>query len=122
VPCRRPFLQISDAGCGGQGREGRGNGCKSVLVNIDAVASALDRSTGRLVKYLGKALATNAQCKAGLTTLRGHHPTAVVQECIQDYIDSDVLCGKCLNPETVLEVKNGSERRRCKACGHKTAC
>jgi translation initiation factor 2 beta subunit (eIF-2beta)/eIF-5 len=93
-------------------------------VNIDAVAAALGREPARLVKHLGKSLGTNAQYKSGVATLRGHLlPAAVqesVQESVQDFVDSDVLCGECQNPETVLEVKKGAERRQCKACGHKT--
>ena len=101
-------------------QEGRGNGPKTVITNIDAVAAALGREPARLVKHLGKSLGTNAQYKSGVATLRGHLLPATLQESVQDFVDSDVLCGECQNPETVIEIQKGTERRRCKACGYKT--
>jgi translation initiation factor 5 len=102
--------------------EGRGNGSKSVFVNVDAVAAAIGREPTRLVKYLGKGLGTRATYdkKQSMATLGGFFSPTVMQEAVQDFVDFDVLCGSCGNPETVLEMKKGSERRRCKACGEKT--
>jgi len=101
-------------------QEGRGNGCKTLLVNIDAVALALGREPGRIMKYLGKTLATNGRYKGGSATLGGHFDASRVQQGIDDFIDRDVLCELCLNPETDIHIKNGKERLRCKACGHKS--
>lgn len=101
-------------------QESRGNGCKTVLPNIVTVALALGREPEALAKYISKKLATQGKYKDGSATLRGHFDRQTVQTMVDEFIDENVLCGKCTNPETIFEVKKRQIRLVCKACGHKT--
>lgn len=101
-------------------QESRGNGCKTVLPNISIVSLALAREPEALARYIGKKLATQVKYKDGSATLRGHFDRLSVQAVVDDFVDENVLCGKCTNPETTLEIKKRHIRLICKACGNKT--
>ncbi len=101
-------------------QESRGNGCKTLLTNIDSIAVALARTPEALSRFISKRLATQAKYSKSVSTLRGHFERQTVQDVVEDFIDRNVLCGKCTNPETTVEVKKKSTHLLCKACGHIT--
>jgi len=97
--------------------EGRGNGVKTKLANIDTIAKALDRPVAMLMRYLSASLGTAANGNI----LRGKHTVSALQGVLSSFIDEYVLCGICTNPETTLRVRSSLQciRVTCKACGEK---
>lgn len=102
--------------------EGKGNGIKSVIVNLPSVANSLARPPIYVVKYFGFEL--GAQTNAGSDDrwiINGAHEATKLQELLDGFITKFVLCKECLNPETDLSInKDQNIIRNCKACGQRT--
>ncbi|PUU77544.1 domain found in IF2B/IF5-domain-containing protein [Tuber borchii] len=103
--------------------EGKGNGIKSVIVNLSSVAHSLSRDPAYVVKFFGFEL--GAQVTANPTDdryiINGAHDAGKLQDYLDTFISKFVLCKKCKNPETDLIVqKDGTILRDCKACGQRT--
>lgn len=104
--------------------EGTGNGIKTVLVNVSAIARALDRPSTYITKFFGHELGAQTQMypKEDKYIVNGAHDSDKLQTSLDVFIRRFVLCSKCDNPETRLIVRqrNGGEiQQACAACGHK---
>ena len=100
--------------------EGKGNGIKTVLVNMVDVARALARPPTYVTKYFGCELGAQTQfdVKNERYIVNGCHDAGRMQDMLDGFIKKFVLCEKCENPETVLKVKKNMIGASCKACGH----
>lgn len=111
--------------------EGRGNGIKTAIPNITAVAKALDRPPFWLLKYLAIELGTGCKLHDGQQgqhandedkryIINGKFDTTRLQELLDGFIKDFVLCAKCGNPETKLRVTSKKLiESKCIACGYK---
>ncbi|KAI5189626.1 translation initiation factor 5 [Nematocida minor] len=102
--------------------EGRGNGIKTVLVNIEEISRSLDREPKHLTKYLSYELGTLSSIDDANSKyiINGAHDKEKVQAHIFRFIEEFVLCKSCeRNPETVLFTDSHRKhiQQRCKACG-----
>lgn len=100
--------------------EGKGNGIKTVVVNMVAIATALDRPPTYVTKYFGCELGAQTQwdIKNERYIVNGSHDAAKMQDMLDGFIKKFVLCEQCDNPETVLKIKKNMIGASCKACGH----
>ena len=100
--------------------EGKGNGIKTVVVNMVDIARALARPPTYVTKYFGFELGAQTQLniKAERYIVNGCHDAGKMQDILDGFIKKFVLCEKCENPETVLKVKRNMIGASCKACGH----
>jgi len=100
--------------------EGKGNGIKTVVVNMVDIARALARPPTYVTKYFGCELGAQTQfdVKAERYIVNGCHDAAKMQDMLDGFIKKFVLCEQCDNPETVLKVKKNMIGASCKACGH----
>lgn len=128
--------------------EGKGNGIKTVIVNMADVAKALGRPatcqyiyqplyvwkfsfagilfSSSLIsdptKYFGCELGaqTNFDFKNDRYIVNGSHDAGKLQDLLDGFIRKFVLCPQCDNPETVLSVqaKKATISQGCKACGY----
>lgn len=102
--------------------EGKGNGIKTVIVNMVDVAKALGRPATYPTKYFGCELGaqTNFDFKNDRYIVNGSHDAGKLQDLLDGFIRKFVLCPQCDNPETVLSVqaKKGIISQGCKACGY----
>jgi len=100
--------------------EGKGNGIKTVIVNMVDVARALARPPTYVTKYFGCELGAQTQfdIKSERYIVNGCHEAGKLQDMLDGFIKKFVLCEKCENPETVLKVKKNMIGASCKACGH----
>lgn len=101
--------------------EGSGNGIKTVIPNISAVASSLHRHPGEVNKFFGCELGAQTKYSesADRAVVNGAHTDATLQKLIHRYIDSFVLCPNCGLPETDYKIKSDSIFHKCAACGAK---
>lgn len=100
--------------------EGKGNGIKTVIVNMVDIARALARPPTYVTKYFGCELGAQTQfdIKGERYIVNGCHDAAKMQDMLDGFIKKFVLCEQCDNPETVLKVKKNLIGASCKACGH----
>ncbi|KAI9904538.1 hypothetical protein N3K66_001067 [Trichothecium roseum] len=102
--------------------EGKGNGIKTVVVNLSSVAASLARPGAYVIKYFGFELGaqTNIDPKDDRWIINGAHDAAKLQDHLDGFINKFVLCKKCKNPETDVNIKDGHILLDCKACGQRT--
>jgi len=105
--------------------EGRGNGIKTVLINIEEIARSLRREPKHLTKYLSYEMGTLSSIDEDNSKyiINGAHEKERVQEYLYNFIDELVLCKECRNPETDLFCVPGKKtvHQKCKACGEEAA-
>lgn len=99
--------------------EGKGNGIRTVVTNMEKIMKALDRPMDYGVKFIGFELGTKS--KSDLVqhtcTFAGKHDAIILANLLDKFISMYVLCVKCGNPETIMKVKNDTIVSKCKACG-----
>lgn len=102
--------------------EGKGNGIKTVVVNLSSVAQSLARPGAHVIKYFGFELGaqTNIDPKDDRWIINGAHDSAKLQDYLDGFINKFVLCKKCKNPETDVVIKDDRILLDCKACGQRT--
>lgn len=103
--------------------EGRGNGIRTVVVNVQDVARSLARPASYLIKYFGYEIGTQSLCDETNSKfmLTGTHTADYLQNVLDGFIKGFVLCSSCFNPETDLSIaRNGKIQKGCKACGKTT--
>ncbi|CAH1173563.1 unnamed protein product [Phaedon cochleariae] len=102
--------------------EGKGNGIKTVIVNMSEVAKALGRPPTYPTKYFGCELGAQTQFdfKNERFIVNGSHDAAKLQDLLDGFIRKFVLCPECDNPETdlIVSLKRGTVSQGCKACGY----
>lgn len=101
--------------------EGKGNGIKTVIVNMMEVAKAIGRPATYPTKYFGCELGAQTQFdfKNDRYIVNGSHDAAKLQDLLDGFIRKFVLCPECDNPETelIVSIKRGTISQGCKACG-----
>ncbi|KAJ6168751.1 hypothetical protein N7497_001594 [Penicillium chrysogenum] len=102
--------------------EGKGNGIKTVVVNLNSVAQSLSRPPAYLIKYFGFELGAQANAKPSddRWIINGSHDAPKLQDYLDGFISKFVLCKKCKNPETDVIIKDERITLDCKACGQRS--
>ena len=102
--------------------EGKGNGIKTVIVNLSSVAQSLARPGDYVIKYFGFELGaqTNTNPADDRWIINGAHEATKLQDYLDGFINKFVLCKKCKNPETEVVIKDGHILLDCKACGQRS--
>ncbi|KAK0385763.1 hypothetical protein NLU13_6940 [Sarocladium strictum] len=101
--------------------EGKGNGIKTILVNLNSVATSLERDPEIIQKYFGFEIGaqTTADKKNERWIINGAHEAAKLQDLLDGFIQKFILCRECKNPETVFELDSKDKKTlklACKAC------
>lgn len=99
--------------------EGRGNGIKTVVVNMADVAKALRCNPAYTTKYFGIELGAQTKWteEKERAVVNGAHQTNDMQAILTRFIAKFILCAGCGLPEIKREVKRGTIRTDCAACG-----
>eukprot|EP00004_Rigifila_ramosa_P013193 TRINITY_DN2908_c0_g1_i1.p2 TRINITY_DN2908_c0_g1~~TRINITY_DN2908_c0_g1_i1.p2 ORF type:complete len:368 (+),score=129.00 TRINITY_DN2908_c0_g1_i1:54-1106(+) len=99
--------------------EGRGNGIKTVITNMQDIALSLKRNAAYPTKYFGTELGTQSKFDpaTGAAVINGAHDQAALQQQLQGFITKFVLCAGCGKPETDMFVKKDMLHFDCRACG-----
>ncbi|KAL4878984.1 domain found in IF2B/IF5-domain-containing protein [Aspergillus karnatakaensis] len=102
--------------------EGKGNGIKTVVVNLNSVAQSLSRPPAYVIKYFGFELGAQANAKPtdDRWIINGAHDAKKLQDYLDGFIAKFVLCKKCKNPETDVNIKDEKIILDCKACGQRS--
>ncbi|KOS19785.1 Eukaryotic translation initiation factor 5 [Escovopsis weberi] len=102
--------------------EGKGNGIKTVIVNLPSIAASLARPSSHVIKYFGFELGapTKFYPQGERWIINGAHQAKTLQDLLDGFIDKFVLCKMCKNPETDVVLKDGRIILDCKACGQRS--
>jgi len=106
--------------------EGRGKMIKTIILNLSEIAVDVYRTPEYILRFFGFELGASTQIDTKETNhpkyvIIGHRTVDELDNALDKFISNFVVCGTCKNPETVLSVKRGVLRFRCKACGCFTA-
>ncbi len=93
-------------------------GNKTIIKNFDVILEKLRRKPEMLVKYLSRELAIPATLEGGKLILHGKFYEKKVNEKLQAFISSYVICKECKRPDTrIVEEHHGLHTLVCEACG-----
>ena len=75
-----------------------------------------------MIKYFGFELGaqTNTNPADDRWIINGAHEASKLQDYLDGFISKFVLCKKCKNPETDVQIKDGRILLDCKACGQRS--
>lgn len=99
--------------------EGHFEGTKTILNNMQQIASYLRRNINHLLKYLLKGLATSGKIEGNRVVLQTKIPSAKINDKIKQYIEEFVFCKECGKPDTELIKQGVFTFVHCLACGAK---
>jgi len=98
--------------------KGRGNGCKTVIINLTEVAKSLNREPGEILKFIGYSNGSQTSItKDDDYIVNGFLEDDTLLKFIYLYIDGFVICSTCRNPETKYKYRSKKMNTICSACG-----
>jgi translation initiation factor 2 beta subunit (eIF-2beta)/eIF-5 len=94
-------------------------GVKTAFMNIDSICLSLKRDRNDIIKFLRKYFGSAFEYKNNcLLTTKKDMSKDDLQNAIYKYIEENVLCKKCRNPETEVVKEKKKDIKRCKACSY----
>ncbi|EGR30622.1 hypothetical protein IMG5_127620 [Ichthyophthirius multifiliis] len=106
--------------------EGKGNGIKTNVVNMNEVSKALRVPTEYPLKFMGIEYGSQIIFKEKgndvSTIINGSFKEEQLQKTLDKFIEKYVLCPKCKYPEFVLRVKQNTVCGKCDSCGERAKC
>jgi translation initiation factor 2 subunit 2 len=99
--------------------EGHFEGTKTMISNLQQIASYVRRDINHLLKYLLKELATSGKIEGGRVILQTKVPSTKINEKISQYVSEFVICKECGKPDTQLIKQDAFMFVHCLACGAK---
>ena len=95
--------------------EGKGNGKKTQLLNLEEIAKSLHVKSRWILKFIGIELGTQTRDK----TLSGMHTQASLEALLEKFISYLVICPTCKLPEiTLYKTTSSILWTICSACSH----
>ncbi len=101
--------------------QGRIQGNRTIITNLQQIAKKLSRKGEHLMKFLLRELATTGEIKGGGTIFIGKFGSNFLNQKIEKYVKEFILCSQCKRPDTVLIKERGITFKRCEACGAKSS-
>lgn len=100
----------------------RHEGNVTVYENFQETLDQLGRDEDHVLKFLQDEVGTSAHIdESGRARLTGEFSQSRIQEAIEAYTETFVICPECGLPDTQLEREQGALLLRCEACGARSA-
>jgi translation initiation factor 2 subunit 2 len=99
--------------------KGHHEGTRTILSNFAQVVANIRRSPEHLLKFLSKELASQCEVKGDRLILSRRLASKDINDKIEKYVNTFVLCPKCAKPDTELSEEDGKAFLKCLACGEK---
>ena len=99
--------------------KGQISGKNTIITNITEIASYIRRDINHLTKFLSKELATSCRIENDRLILNAKLNSNRVNEKIEFYVKTFVLCNECKKPDTEVISEKGVKFKHCLACGAK---
>ena len=98
--------------------EVRQEGNATVFENFQDVCTTLGREDEHVMKFLQNELGTNGHIdESGRARLTGEFRERRIEDAIDEYTETFVICSECGLPDTRLEQEQDVPVLRCEACG-----
>ncbi len=94
-------------------------GNKTIMTNFSQIVDAFRREGDLFLKFLQKELATPAQVDGQRLILGRKLPANLINQKIEEFAKTYVLCPDCGKPDTVLIKQDRLLFLKCQACGSK---
>ena len=92
-------------------------GNTTVFKNFDKIVDILNRDATHLLKFFLGNVGTAGEIVGGRIVFQGKIPTRTIQDKLNEYVDTFVICSECNRPDTHLVKKGRTILIRCDACG-----
>ncbi|MEM0359550.1 MAG: translation initiation factor IF-2 subunit beta [Candidatus Hadarchaeales archaeon] len=96
-------------------------GNRTVLKNLKAIASALNRDPQHLMKFLLRELGAAGSSDGSQAFFQGRFTPSVIKGRIDRYMEEFVKCKSCNRPDTKLVKQGRIYMMRCEACGARSS-
>jgi len=100
--------------------QGHVEGNKTILINIFTIADLVARPPEHILKYLQRELATPGFFQDKRLVFGRKLNSQMINEKVQKYVETFVLCDQCGKPDTQLLTEEGKLIKKCTACGTKS--
>ena len=90
------------------------SGGTTVIDNGEQVAQEIYRELSDLKTAMARGLGSRVSVRDGRILLPGNYTAVSLQKILAQYIQDNVLCERCGNPETLPGKRS---RKKCNACG-----
>ncbi len=100
--------------------QGHVEGNRTVLINIFSIADLIARSPEHILKFLQRELATPGYYQDKRLVFGRKLTSQMINEKLQMYIETFVLCDQCGKPDTKILDEEGKIIKKCMACGNKS--
>jgi len=101
-------------------KTGRGNGCHTVLMNLEDVTESFNHPASVVFKFMGNVLGANTT--ESKWSINGHYEESELIDVLYQYIKSFVICPHCTIPELLPSIEGKKKNKKlimtCSACGH----
>jgi translation initiation factor 2 subunit 2 len=101
------------------GAEGHFEGNKTIITNFKQICDYIRRDYNQVLKILLKSLAAAGSIKGDRLILTRKTPSKQINEKIQQYVNTYVICKECEKPDTELIKQDRVNIIHCLACGAK---
>jgi len=92
-------------------------GNTTVLKNFDKIINLLNRDGTHVLKFYLGSVGTAGEISKGRIIFQGKIPARIIQDKLDDYVNTYVICSECNRPDTHLVKKGRTILLRCDACG-----
>jgi translation initiation factor 2 subunit 2 len=92
-------------------------GNTTVLKNFDKIIDVLNRDADHFLKFLLGSVGTAGEISSGRVIFQGKIPIRTIQDRLDEYVITYVICSECNRPDTHLVKKDRTLLIRCDACG-----
>jgi translation initiation factor 2 subunit 2 len=92
-------------------------GNTTVLKNFDKIIDVLNRDANHFLKFLLGSVGTAGEISSGRVIFQGKIPIKTIQDRLDEYVVTYVICSECHRPDTHLVKKDRTLLIRCDACG-----
>jgi translation initiation factor 2 subunit 2 len=99
--------------------KGHIQGNRTIINNFYNIANTFERPPEHLLKFVLKELATPGELKKTALLIGAKIPAQRINEKIQAYAFTYVICKECGKPDTKIDKEGNVEFIKCQACGAK---
>ena len=96
-------------------------GNRSIWQNFQEIINVLHRPGKEVLKFVAQQLGTAGNIEGSNALFNGKFNQEQVDEVLNRYIDSYVICPVCTRPDTEIEKSGNVYLLACSACGAQTA-
>lgn len=100
--------------------KGHIQGNNTIITNFKQIAKYLHRDENHFLKYILKEIAAPGKFSGPLLIIGTKVSASLINDKIDKYVETYVLCPVCGKPDTLIEIEKGSSSLKCTACGTKT--